>query len=770
MRPPPPSPSPSSSPPSQPLEAPRRLLALLFFGLGGWYLLWRLGTLNPDAPWLSRTIYAAEVFGFVSALLHVFMCWRLTVREAPPPRVQRTVDVFVPTYNESAALVRKTLLAALAMEQPHTVWLLDDGRREEMTALARELGCRYLTRPDNAHAKAGNLNHALQHSQAELVVVFDCDHAPKRDFLTRTLGYFDDPRVGFVQTPQDFYNLDSYQHRRGGRSRSVWTEQSLFFRVIQRGKDRWNAAFFCGSCAVVRRTALDGIGGFATGTVTEDLHTSIRLHAKGWQSVYHAEPLAFGLAPESIEPFIAQRLRWGQGAMHVWRKEGILTHKGLSWAQRLNYLASVMTYFDGWQKAVMYLAPVIVLTTGTMPLVADTPTFLLHFIPYYALTFWVFEEVGRGYGRSLFIEQYNMARFAAFAWATLAWIFPRMKFRVTPKGAAPGARSWRLTLPQWSVMALNALAIPVGVVLFARHGSLPLDGLVANVVWAAINGGLAAAVLSFTLGLQRHRRADYRFPVPLVAELVFADGSRVFGTADDLSARGLRFYGALPASLAVGQPVTGQLLLPDGPIALWGEVAATFGAGDDEGPRAVGCRVRSTGDGQKRLEAFLFGSDRQWQVNGFTDQIQTPLSRWLPRRVAGPQPHPLADRRWNAAQVHARIDEPGLPALAAAGPQAGSEDLLLSYLPLPTDAPLVLQVFRRTPVPPRGVRLEPLPRTGGDVFVYRLVGVPLPLTRRDDAPDTQPAALVMREAIAQARESAGRDGAASSHDIHPTTL
>jgi cellulose synthase (UDP-forming) len=207
--------------PTQPLEGPRRLLAAAFVGLGAWYLIWRLGTFNPAAPILSRAIYAAEVFGFLSALLHLFMCWRLSVREAPPPIVLRSVDVFVPTYNESPALVRKTLLAALAMEQPHQVWLLDDGRRDEMAALARELGVRYLTRPDNSHAKAGNLNHALQHSTAELVAVFDCDHAPRRDFLTRTLGYFDDARVGFVQTPQDFYNLDSYQHRRSGRSRSV---------------------------------------------------------------------------------------------------------------------------------------------------------------------------------------------------------------------------------------------------------------------------------------------------------------------------------------------------------------------------------------------------------------------------------------------------------------------------------------------------------------------------------------------------------------------
>ncbi len=439
------------------LEWPRRLLVAGFIAASAWYLIWRLGTFNPAAPGFSAIVYGAELFGFGTALLHIFMCWRLTKRVAPPPRAGLGVDVFVPTYNESVELVRKTLLAALAMDYPHQTWLLDDGRRPEMQALARQFGCEYLARADNAHAKAGNLNHALAHSSGELVVVFDADHAPRQDFLVKTLGYFDDSRVAFVQTPQDFYNLDSFQHRWRGTGRTVWTEQALFFRVIQRGKDYWNSAFFCGSCAVVRRSALLDIGGFATGTVTEDLHTSLRLHARGHHSVYHAEPLAFGLAPESIEPFIGQRVRWGQGAMHVWRKEGILTHRGLSLAQRLNYLASALTYFDGWQKAIFYFAPAIVLLSGMLPLLTSTPEFLLHFVPYYALTFWVFEEVGRGYGRSLFIEQYNMARFAAFAWATLALILPRMKFRVTAKGAPAGA-SMRFTAPQWTVLALNGIA------------------------------------------------------------------------------------------------------------------------------------------------------------------------------------------------------------------------------------------------------------------------------------------------------------------------
>lgn len=709
----------------QALEGPRKVVAVLFLLLGVWYLAWRPGTLNPDAPIFSMLIYAAELFGFLNATLHIFMCWRLSDRQAPPPRVWPTVDVFVPTYNESPDLVRKTLVAAMAMDGAHTTWLLDDGRRPEMEALARALGCAYLNRPDNTHAKAGNLNHALQHSKAQFIAIFDCDHAPRRDFLVKTLGYFDNPRVAFVQTPQDFYNLDSYQHRKRGGQTTVWTEQSLFFRVIQRGKDCRNAAFFCGSCAVVRRDALDQIGGFATDTITEDLHTSLRLHAKGWESVYHAQPLAFGLAPESIEPFIAQRLRWGQGAMHVWRKEGILTHKGLTLAQRVNYLASVLTYFDGWQKALFYIAPAIALTTGTMPLISNTRDFVLHFVPYYALTFWVFEEVGRGYGRSLFIEQYNMARFAAFAWATLAWIFPRMKFKVTPKGA-PTKRAIRLSLPQWLVLGFNFGAIPIGIALYLLANTLPLDGLITNIVWATVNGSLAIAVLSFTAVRQRFTRSRYRFPVPVAGELTFADGSRSSGTIDDLSDTGLRFYGRLPEHIQVSEVLTGVLELPDGPLPFSGNVRSLIGADNGKSPpRAIGCSLITSVEAQIRLERFLFGSDLQWLINGLTDQIHTPLSRLLPHWVAGPPAQPLAGHLWTSAQLRTEPKAPPQPALVSLS--GNGDRLVLSYVPLAEDQALMLDVFARTTTAQEGVRLERVDIVeSASVYIYRASATALP--------------------------------------------
>jgi hypothetical protein len=216
------------------------------------YLYVRIPLWNPGSPTLSTLLLAAELFGIFSLALHIFSTWTLVDRRAPPPAAGASADIFVTTWNEPVEMLRNTLLAAKAVRHAGTVWLLDDGARPEMKRLAAELGVAYLARTERTHAKAGNLNNALGHSKSDHVAIFDCDHAPSPDFLERTLGYFSDPRVAFVQTPQDFYNVDSFQHRGRRASQEVWHEQTLFYRVIQPGKDRWNAAFFCGSCAVVR--------------------------------------------------------------------------------------------------------------------------------------------------------------------------------------------------------------------------------------------------------------------------------------------------------------------------------------------------------------------------------------------------------------------------------------------------------------------------------------------------------------------------------------
>jgi cellulose synthase (UDP-forming) len=674
------------------LSIPQKLLLAAFVAVAVEYLSWRPSALNPDAPIFSLVVYGAELFGFVTAILFLWMCWRLKERTPPPVPAGATVAVFIPTINESVEMLRRTLLAAKRMRHATEIWLLDDGNRPVMRALADELGCRYLARTENSHAKAGNLNHALKHTSAEYIAIFDADHAPAENFLSETLGFFRDPRVAFVQTPQDFYNLDSFQHRLDRRDSIVWSEQTLFFRVIQCGKDRLNAAFFCGSCAVIRRSALDDIGGFATGSVTEDIHTSIKLHKRGWKSVYYARSLAFGLAPATVIPFLKQRLRWGQGAMQVWRQEGVLTARGLSLGQRFSYLATMLAYFEGWQRAVLFLAPVVVLTTGIMPLARLDGEFLVRFIPYYVLTFWTFEEIGRGYGRSLLTEQYNLLRFAVFITATFGYFLRRLRFVVTPKDMGSRDTSWRNLWPQLLVVALNALAIPVGLYLHWHSDTLPLSALIANVLWAGAALGIGLTAVRFAMRLSMYQRREYRFPLPLPVQITTRTGL-VTAQANDISPLGFRLLGLAENVVRVGDELNCRLLLPGASLQVTATVRSSLPAAQDAAhvTAVLGCEITAiTPADRNQLELFLFGSDLQWRLNGLEDRVLTPLER-LHRRLRGSgMPHrPLtAGQPWSPIVYQDRDGGHPQVAFISAGENGERARTVVALSGLPRHHPL----------------------------------------------------------------------------------
>ncbi|MBU0680798.1 MAG: glycosyltransferase [Proteobacteria bacterium] len=621
------------------------------------------------------------------------MTWRLTDRQPTPPKAGLKIDVFVPTYNEPTEIVRKTVLAAKHMEYPHDTWLLDDGRRPEMAELARRLGVHYIARDNNLHAKAGNLNNALKHATGDFIAIFDADHAPQKNFLLRTMGFFSDCKVAFIQTPQDFFNLDSFQHRWQKKTKRLWTEQSLFFKVIQCGKDYWNASFFCGSCAVVRRSALDAVGGFATETITEDLHTSIKFHKAGFRSVYLPESLAFGIAPATIAPFLHQRIRWGQGAMQVLRKENIFFTSQLSIAQRLNYLASILTYFDGWQKGLFYIAPVIVLLTGILPIEASGPEFVLHFLPYYICSLWMFEEIGRGYGGILYIEQYNFARFAAFAWATLGLFVGNLQFKVTSKVRDKAQNFSYLLLPQFAVLLLNGFAIPAGLLLSSRSTHLPQHALVFNIFWATMNLALAIALISYTQKTQAFLRSEYRFPIPLPIRL--CDGYQAsMATIDNISPSGCRIYGRLPSLAKQWGVITGEISLPSGPLAIQALVvsqAQTLSSSDDF-VRAVGCQfIWEDQESRDQLELFLYGTDLQCRLLELKEQNITPM-QWPKKTV----PNSARNENWATFSFRQGQDKALKFGLIALPVDDSTPNKIVTFASLDADSLIYANITTRT--------------------------------------------------------------------------
>ncbi|MFZ6006770.1 MAG: glycosyltransferase [Nitrospirota bacterium] len=503
-------------------------IALFSISVTAYYLIWRLDTFNPEAMVFSIILYSAEIYGFITTLMFFFMTWKPTERIPMAPEQGFTVDVFIPTLNEDAELLRKTVLGCLNMGYPHGTYILDDGRRPEVEALAKELGCEYIARNVIRDAKAGNLNHAMGRTDGDFIAVFDADHVPQPDFLERLLGYFRDESVAFVQTPQDFYNIDSFQHRLT-KGKKLWSEQSLFYSLIQAGKDRWNATYFCGSCAILRRKALEDIGGFATGTVTEDLHTSIRLHARGWKSVYHNESLAYGIAAPVLYPFQRQRLRWGQGAMQVLIRDNPLFIKGLTIAQRICYLASMTTYFDGFQKAVYYFSPIIILSTGLYPIMAFDTDFLIRFIPHLGLSIWAYEEMSRGFGRTFLIEQYSMIRFYTLIRSITGFLKnKRLRFKVTPKTEYKKT-DLKMLLPQVLILSGSVIAISYAISGLAAY-KIERGIVIANIFWAIVNTGLSYAAVKYAIE-KIQRRRDFRFPANILAR------NRLI-VVDDLHERG----------------------------------------------------------------------------------------------------------------------------------------------------------------------------------------------------------------------------------------
>jgi len=638
------------------------------------YLGWRINTLNWDAAGFSLALYGAELFGFANGLLYVLMTFRLSVREALPPAQGVTVDVFIPTYNESADLVRRTLLAAKNIQSPHVTWLLDDGNRDEMRKLAAELDCEYLARAVNTHGKAGNLNHALKFSRGEFIAIFDTDHAPRKDFLSKTLGYFRDPEVAFVQTPQDFYNIDSFSHRVAGST--VWSEQSVFYKIIQRGKDTWNACFLCGSCVLLRRSALDAIGGFAVDTVTEDLHTSIKLHKRGFRSVYHAESLAYGLAPHDIETYLSQRIRWGTGAMQVLRREGVVFAPGLTLAQRLNYLASMLIYFEGWQKLVFFMTPPMVLIFCVLPILDFTWNTFALFGAYYLTSLLVFLELGRGYVSFALNEQYGMARFFAFMLTITGLFRKRVTFSVTSKDTSRHGKTLLWLAPSLAICAVNLACIPVGI-LRIMQGRLPLAAAVISICFAAMTACTAILLARFSIRVARKPSADYRFPLRIPLTLTMENQS-FFGLTVDLSASGALYRGEAVPAQARETYVNVEVHLPNAVVRC--NAGATFTPRRDVTGQE-GCLIElslqwASPEARRTLDTFLFGSGLQFEMGRLTETQPPPLTRLA-----------SALRRDIRVPVSEHIWEPGLVAQTLNG---GAIPIAVAYERAPGHSPSMI--------------------------------------------------------------------------------
>jgi cellulose synthase (UDP-forming) len=554
-----------------------RTVAILALAATSAYLAWRAtATLNLDAWYLALPMLILEVHAGIGLGLFAFSLWDVDVRPRRRyPRRLPTVAVLIPTYNEGEEILLPTIAAAVALEPAHETWVLDDGNRPEVATLAEALGARYVARPTHEHAKAGNLNHALGLIEAEILAVLDADHVAGPDFLRATLGYFADKRVALVQTPQDFYNVTSFEHGSGIAYGEPFHEQTLFYRLLQPGKNRWNAAFWCGTSALVRATALREVGGAATDTITEDIHTTIKFHRAGWKTVYHNEVLARGLAADDASQYQLQRNRWGTGAMQVLRTENPLIVSGLTIGQRLGYAATLLGWFDSWRTLGFLALPPLVLLTGQIPIIADGITFAIAFSITYGLQQAALYLLGRGAYRPILSIVFDLVRMSPNFLATLTLFSARTpRFRVTPKGRM-ATRRGRIEAPVMLRAAFGASVVAATVYVLHLLGvfSIPYTSELAAAgafFWLVINAWLVwvAAQRVRSLRFAAERRSAVRFAVDVPG--------RVDGT--NASVQDVSVGGALLATRDALVDRDRHLVsfeLPHGPTSLWAQVRSS---------------------------------------------------------------------------------------------------------------------------------------------------------------------------------------------------
>ena len=582
------------------------------------YLAWRAHTINHADIYTytaSVVLYAAEIYGFVSLLLFYLQAfWPRRREPCPRPRdFAPSIDVFVTIYNEPVEVLERTLTAVTVMDYPADrlrVHVLDDGRRAAVAALADEFGAGYITRENNAHAKAGNINHALPLTHGDLIALFDCDHIPVRSFLEETAGYFQDPKVAIVQTPHHFYNSDTFQ-RNLFLDRKLNNEQDMFYHALMPGRDRFNSAFFAGTSGLIRRSALEEAGGFHVWSVIEDLYTSMELHARGWRSVYHEKILTGALSPESFLDHLKQHQRWTRGGVQVFVRDNPLFKPGLSLMQRLHYLGSLLYFFHGWTRIAYLLAPLPFLYFNKATIVAPAAMLMSYFLPYYVANQAAFGLLTRRYRSPFWSDVYETADCFALAGTAVATLLHpgKILFAVTPKEVdiVDERTNWGQIAPHIAVGALLAGGLVVAVVRFTLDGLTVAGGFV-NVIWAVFNLLLLGA--SIAAGRERPRvRQRYRLHRRLRCRFSF-DGVLSRGWTHDLSERGQLAYFRNPAALARAGTVhlrchCGQAVGLQAHV-VWQKAWGREG-------RLAGFRFDGVDDGRRRqLTRLLFGCTHSW--------------------------------------------------------------------------------------------------------------------------------------------------------------
>ena len=574
------------------------------------YMYWRVTDTVGFTNWVDACfgfgLLLAELYAFLVLLIGYFQtAWPLQRRPVPMPQDVDTwpsVDVFIPTYNEPLEVVKQTVFSAMQMDWPEDrlhVYVLDDGRREEFRDFCEELGVGYLTRDNNAHAKAGNINAALAVTGSDYVAIFDCDHIPTRSFLQICMGWFiRDPKLAMLQTPHHFFSPDPFE-KNLDTFHAMPNEGELFYGIVQDGNDLWNAAFFCGSCAIIKRAPLLEVGGVAVETVTEDAHTALKLSRHGYNTAYLELPQAAGLATESLSAHVGQRIRWARGMAQICRVDNPLFGPGLKLGQRLCYFNAMLHFFYGLPRLVFLTAPLAYLFFSAHVFQATAAMITAYALPHMMHASITNSRIQGRFRYSFWNEVYE----SVLAWyimrpVLVAFVNPKLgKFNVTAKGGVieQSYFDWSIARPYLILLLLNLLGFVVGIWRMVAVGpsSEVFTTLVINMVWTAYNIILTSASLAVA-SETRQVRSTPRVTAALPAALRFADGKTLVCETDDFSQSGVGLRVPNELQLETGSEVHVSLFRSDEEGTFPAQV--TFSGGGRLGLRFEGLSLRQQAD------------------------------------------------------------------------------------------------------------------------------------------------------------------------------
>lgn len=541
--------------------------------LGMSYLIWRITTTIDYSMGITNLIWpmmllAAEAYSFI--VFAIFAFASVNFRQTLPslgkkdPNFFPSVDIFICTYNESESILSETIAGCKNIDYKNKkIYLLDDGHRPDIEKMAKDLDINYIKRETNEGFKAGNINNALKYTNGEIIAVFDADHVPVSTFLLELVDYFKDHNTGIVQTPQHFMNPDPFE-KNLVVGRPIANEQDLFFRVIQPGLAKWNAAICAGTNFLIRREPLVQIGGLPHNTVTEDMDLGLRLKNLGYMIRYHNKPLAVGLAPETFKDYLSQRLRWAAGTIQIFLFNRKVFFKSLNLAQKTFYMSGLLYYFFGFPRIIFIMSPILYLLWGIKPLSAHLVTVGIFLVACYLSKIYFFKKVASHYRNFVFTDIYETAVCFYLNIAVIKTLInPRnIKFSITNKGVDATKTDFMMFLPQ-TVLLCFTIASFIVPIRNLYHHIFTLDALLVNLLLNLFN----TVVLIFSIKVTLEKpdlRKERRIPMNIKANLEDKNKTNINMDVVDISRKGaLLFASSEESKLLEPQNQEAVLTLPD---------------------------------------------------------------------------------------------------------------------------------------------------------------------------------------------------------------